>query len=52
MELSAPRYVAERQVAFKEMFYGYSGAVAGWRRLQAAAPAPRPPKIFDFFEFS
>ncbi|KAH8096141.1 glycosyl transferase [Aureococcus anophagefferens] len=31
-------YVAERQVAFKERFYGYAGAVDGWRRLQAAEP--------------
>ncbi len=27
-------YVTEAQVAFKEQYYGYRGAVEGWRRLQ------------------
>lgn len=28
-------YTTEQQVAWKETFYGYSGALAQWRRLQA-----------------
>lgn len=27
-------YVTEAQVAYKEAFYGYTGALQGWRRLQ------------------
>lgn len=27
-------YATEEQVAFKERYYGYAGAVAGWRKLQ------------------
>lgn len=38
-------YVAERQVEFKAQFYGYSGAVAGWRRLQNATP---PADLADY----
>lgn len=32
-------YVLEAQVAWKERYYGYAGAVASWRRLQVA-PVP------------
>jgi len=28
-------YATKEQVAFKEIYYGYEGAVAGWERLQA-----------------
>lgn len=28
-------YATEAQVAFKEQYYGYTGAVEGWRRLQS-----------------
>jgi hypothetical protein len=30
-------YVTEAQLAFKESYYGYQGAVAQWRSLQDAA---------------
>ena len=30
-----PAYMLRKQVAFKEQYYGYAGAVAGWERLQA-----------------
>jgi hypothetical protein len=31
-------YVTEAQVAFKESYYGYKGAVAQWQVLQETAP--------------
>jgi len=33
-------YATEGQVAFKEQYYGYAGAVDAWRRLQAADRFP------------
>lgn len=33
-------YATEAQVAFKESYYGYTGAVARWRALQLAGPPP------------
>ena len=33
-------YALESQVAFKEIYYGYSGAVREWRALQADAEIP------------
>jgi glycosyltransferase involved in cell wall biosynthesis len=33
-------YATEQQVAFKEMYYGYQGAMEGWRRLQDTTEAP------------
>lgn len=40
-------YVFERQVAYKEMFYGYGGAVQQWRALQQyAGPFPAVLKHF------
>jgi len=40
-------YAFEDQVAFKEKFYGYSGAVASWKKLQQyKGPFPTPLKPF------
>lgn len=39
-------YVLEKQVAYKEKFYGYAGAVEGWRRLQAHTQFPVPLRQF------
>ncbi len=33
-------YVTESQIAFKEHYYGYTGAVEAWRRLQSAREFP------------
>ena len=33
-------YATEAQVAFKERYYGYTGAVEAWKRLQAAQGYP------------
>jgi FkbM family methyltransferase len=35
-------YVEEKQLRFKEIYYGYRGAVQGWRRLQAVQNLPVP----------
>lgn len=40
-------YALESQVAFKEKYYGYPGAVEGWRRLQANKVWPAP--LRDYF---
>lgn len=40
-------YATEKQVAFKEQFYGYRGAVNQWKRLQAH-PGPWPVKLKAF----
>lgn len=32
-------YAIEAQLAFKESYYGYTGAVSQWRKLQSDAPA-------------
>lgn len=34
-------YAIEAQVAFKEIYYGYQGAVAQWRRLQSESEFPQ-----------
>lgn len=39
-------YALEKQVAYKEQFYGYAGAVDGWKRLQANTIWPTPLKPF------
>lgn len=39
-------YATETAVAFKEVYYGYPGAVAAWRRLQANTRWPVPLKQF------
>jgi len=40
-------YAFESQLAYKEKFYGYSGAVAQWKQLQNH-PGPWPVKLRDF----
>lgn len=40
-------YATEKQLRFKEEYYGYAGAVDGWRRLQANTAWPA--KLRDFF---
>ncbi|MEZ0274878.1 MAG: glycosyltransferase [Roseimicrobium sp.] len=40
-------YATESQVAFKEKYYGYAGAIAAWERLQAARQYPL--LLRDFF---
>ena len=42
-------YVTKTQVAFKEAFYGYSGAISGWTRLQTA---PLPANLSDFLPWA
>jgi glycosyltransferase involved in cell wall biosynthesis len=39
-------YVTEAQLRFKEVYYGYTGAVEGWRRLQQTE---RPDLLRNFF---
>jgi hypothetical protein len=39
-------YVLEEQVAFKEVYYKYSGAVYGWKKLQAHTQFPAKLKQF------
>lgn len=41
-------YVHESQIAFKEEYYGYSGAVEQWKRLQNAR---LPVRLADFFHW-
>lgn len=43
-------YATEAQVAYKEKFYGYAGAVDGWRRLQKNKVWPA--KLKDFLPWS
>ncbi|TGU74973.1 glycosyltransferase [Geomonas terrae] len=40
-------YVTEPQLRFKEIYYGYADAVAGWRRLQQAPGFPV--RLADYF---
>lgn len=40
-------YTLETQLRFKEVYYGYTGAVAGWQRLQEAQTFPV--KLRDYF---
>lgn len=42
-------YATEAQVAFKERYYGYAGAVESWRKLQAAREFPVT--LGDFFSW-
>ena len=43
-------YATEEQVRFKESYYGHSGALEGWRRLQnAVKAADGPVRLGDFF---
>lgn len=44
-------YYFEKQVAYKEAFYGYKGAVDQWKRLQAH-PGPWPVKLKDFLPWT
>ena len=39
-------YVFEAQVRFKEEYYGYKGAVEGWKRLQSNTHWPAQLKHF------
>ncbi|KAJ8602150.1 hypothetical protein CTAYLR_003498 [Chrysophaeum taylorii] len=41
-------YVRESQVEFKAAYYGYDGAISGWRALQNAT---RPVRVGDFLEW-
>jgi glycosyltransferase involved in cell wall biosynthesis len=43
-------YATEKQVAFKEQYYGYTGAVEQWRRLQANTKWPA--RLKDFLPWS
>jgi glycosyltransferase involved in cell wall biosynthesis len=43
-------YATEEQVRFKETYYGHSGALEGWRRLETAVKAADGPvRLGDFF---
>ncbi len=39
-------YATEAQIAFKEHYYGYLGATAGWHSLQSCQEFPRPLREF------
>ena len=41
-------YATEEQVRFKETYYGYAGALAGWRALQHAIGAGGPVRLGDY----
>ncbi len=41
-------YVTEAQLRFKEVYYGYAGAIEGWHRLQQT---DRPELLRDFFSW-
>lgn len=45
-----PAYATEKQVALKEEYYGYAGAVSQWRRLQANTKWPA--RLKDFLPWS
>lgn len=43
-------YVKKEQLVFKESYYGYSGALQAWQRLQADATTTRQPlRLSDYF---
>jgi len=42
-------YVEESQVAFKEQYYGYAGAIDGWRALQDEASVGKPILLSKYF---
>jgi hypothetical protein len=42
-------YATEKQVAFKEQYYGYEKAVIGWKRLQVNTKWPA--KLRDYFSW-
>jgi hypothetical protein len=42
-------YILEKQLLFKEMYYGYNGAVADWIRLQKNSVFPV--KLSEFFKW-
>ena len=45
-------YVRSQQLAFKETYYGYSGALAAWTRLQnEAKDSSKPLKLSDYFSW-
>jgi hypothetical protein len=39
-------YATEPQIVFKEEYYGYKGALNGWRALQAVTDFPVPLKNY------
>jgi hypothetical protein len=41
-------YATERQVRFKERYYGYTGALEHWRKLQSATMARGPVRLADY----
>ena len=43
-------YTTEQQVAYKEKFYGYSNALAHWKRLQKNGEWPT--KLKDFLPWT
>lgn len=49
LEFLHPAYATEKQVEFKEIYYGYVGAVEQWRRLQANTHWPA--RLGDFLHW-
>ncbi len=41
-------YANEEQVRFKELYYGYTGALEGWRALQNAIEAGGPVRLAEY----
>ena len=44
-------YLLESQVAFKEQYYGYAGAIDGWRALQVDASSETPLLLSKYFSW-
>ena len=44
-------YATRGQVAFKESYYGYRGAVRSWERLQQALRKKTPRRLSDYFSW-
>jgi Glycosyl transferase family 2 len=43
-----PAYASEKQLAFKEKYYGYTDALEQWKALQAA---PKPCRVGDYLKW-
>ena len=41
-------YATEEQVRFKERYYGYTGALEAWRKLQSATQTGGPLRLADY----
>ena len=44
-------YVSEQQLRFKEQYYGYVGALAGWKNLQKSTQSRAPELLSKYFSW-